>query len=99
MTSVAALAYVLPPLSGLVAYLSSDSQRTRWHGLQSVLLGVAWPVALFGGALVSPGVTQVVWLVGALSWLTLLLGAAIGRDPRLPGVGTRLRALAEDAPR
>jgi uncharacterized membrane protein len=96
---VAALAYVLPPLSGLVAYLSSDSERIRWHGLQSVLLGVTWPVALFGAALLTPGVTQVVWVVGALAWLTLLVGAAVGRNPRLPGVGARLRAWAQDTPR
>ena len=96
---MAALAYVLPPLSGLVAYLSGGSERIRWHGLQSVLLGVIWPVALFGAALLTPGVTQIVWLIGAVAWLTLLLGAAVGRDPRLPAVGARLRAWAQDAPR
>ena len=96
---MAALAYLLPPLSGLVAYFSSGSERVRWHGLQSVLVGVAWPVALFGAALLSPGVTQAVALLGTLVWLTFLLGAAVGRDPALPGAGSRLRALAQEPPR
>ena len=96
---MAALAYLLPPLSGLVAYLSAGSERIRWHGLQSVLLGITWPVSLFGAALLSPGLTQVVGLVGAVAWLTLLASTAAGRDPALPGIGGPLRAWAQEPPR
>jgi hypothetical protein len=96
---VAALAYLLPPVSGLVAYFGSGTRRTRFHGLQSVLLGTLWPAALLGGALVSPGVTQAAAAGGLIAWLTFLIGAGLGRDPRWPGVGRRLWALAERPPR
>ena len=96
---MAALAYLLPPLSGLVAYFASGSERVRWHGLQSVALGVVWPVGLFGAALVSPGLTQAVALVGGALWLALLVSAAVGRDPSLPVAGSTLRALAQEPPR
>jgi uncharacterized membrane protein len=99
VTPSAALAYLLPPLTGLVAYFSSESERVRWHGLQSILLGSAWPVALFAGALLSPAVTQIVAVIGAIAWIALLVGAGLGRDPALPGVGGPLRELARDSPR
>ena len=99
MSPSAALAYLLPPLSGLVAYFTSGSDRIRWHGLQSILLGALWPVALFAAALFSPGATQVVAAVGAIAWIALLVGAGLGRDPTLPGVGGLLRGLARDSPR
>ncbi|CAN5565188.1 hypothetical protein BH24ACT26_BH24ACT26_00770 [soil metagenome] len=95
---MAALAYVFPPLSGLVAYLAGATQRTRFHGLQSVLLGVLWPLGLYIGALVSPGVTQAAAAAGALVWLAFLVGAAVGRDPRWPLLGRALKAMAESRP-
>jgi uncharacterized membrane protein len=96
---MAALAYLVPPVTGLVAYLAAHSARTRFHGLQSVLLGVLWPLALYAGALLSPEVTQGAGAAGALAWLVFLGGAAIGKDPRWPLLGGTLRALAENSPR
>jgi hypothetical protein len=96
---VAALAYVLPPVSGLLVYLFGSTIRARRHGLQGVVLGVLWPAALYAGALVSPGATQGAALVGAVAWLTLLAGTAAGRDPALPGAGRLLQAWAQTSPR
>ena len=81
---MATLAYLLPPLTGLLAFLKGRDERARRHGLQSVMLGVLWPAALLGAATVSPGVTQVVWAVGALVWLGALTATLLGGDPALP---------------
>jgi hypothetical protein len=96
---VAALAYLVPPLSGLVVYFAAGEERPRWHGLQSVLLGVAWPAALYTGSAVSPGLTQAAAACGVVVWLLFLVGAASGRDPRWPVAGRWLRALAAESPR
>ena len=96
---MAALAYALPPVTGLVAYLGAASPRTRWHGLQAIVLGVVWPLALYAGTLVSPGVTQAAGALGGLTWAAFIAGAAAGRDPSWPVIGRALRALAEAAPR
>jgi uncharacterized membrane protein len=96
---MAALAYLLPPLTGLVAYFGSSSARIRWHGLQSILLGLLWPVGLFVGGLATPGVTRAAGGLGAAAWLTFLIGAATGRDPRWPLVGRWLAAAAQQKPR
>jgi uncharacterized membrane protein len=96
---VAALAYLFPPLSGLVAYLGAASGRVRWHGLQAVLLGVVWPAALYGGAALSPRWAQAAGLGGAVLWLVFLVGTAAGRDPRWPVLGAWLRQLAASSPK
>jgi hypothetical protein len=96
---VAGLAYLLPPLTGLLAYFAGADERARFHGLQSVALGVAWPAAMYAGSWVTPGLTQAAWAAGAIAWLGLLVGAAAGRDPRLPWAGSRLRRLASSPPR
>ncbi|MGH3239363.1 MAG: hypothetical protein ACRDNL_03230 [Spirillospora sp.] len=94
---MAALAYLLPPLSGLLAYLRGARERTRFHGLQSVAFGAAWPLALYAGAAITPGASQAVFGAGILVWAVLLVGTALGRDPRLPG-GGHLRHLARPDP-
>jgi hypothetical protein len=94
-----ALAYLLPPLSGLVSYLGGSTHRARWHGLQSVLLGLLWPGAMYLGSLLSPAASQLAALAGACAWIAFIAGTALGADPRWPGVGARLRALAAPAPR
>ncbi len=95
---MAALAYLLPPLSGLLAYLNARSARVRFHGLQSVTLGVIWPAALWSCSWISPTAVQVAFAAGALVWLFLLVVTAAGRDPRLPA-GRWLRRAAEVPPR
>jgi uncharacterized membrane protein len=91
---MAALAYVLPPLSGLVAYAVGTSSRMRLHGLQAIALGAAWPAALFVASWVSPWLTRVVFAVGALTWIALIVLTAAGRDPGLPGLKGLLQRAA-----
>lgn len=95
---MAALAYVLLPVSGLVAYVKGSSERVRAHGLQAIALGVAWPAALYAASAASPGVTQATFAAGAALWLALLVGTAAGRDPFVPGLGRALRAAASAPP-
>lgn len=84
---MAALAYVLLPLSGLTAFFMASSPRVRLHGLQSVLIGALWPGALYAGSAITPGATQAVFVAGVLIWLVIMGAAALGIDLWLPGIG------------
>ena len=94
-----ALTYVLLPITGIAAYMLGSTPRIRTHGLQAIALGLLWPAALFGASLISPRVTQAAFVAGALAWLALVVVAALGRDPRLPLVGSWLARAAEASPR
>ena len=94
---MAALAYLLLPLSGTIAYLKGRSARVRFHGLQAVVVGVLWPLALYAATLASPGVTQVVYAIGAIVWVGFLFATLMGNDPRLPLVAGGLERLARAA--
>jgi uncharacterized membrane protein len=96
---VAALAYLLLPLSGLLAYLLADDPRLRMHGLQAITVGASWPAAIYAASAVSPTATRVVFAAGALTWIVLLIGAALGKNPRLPLIGRLLERAAADPPR
>jgi uncharacterized membrane protein len=96
---MAALAYLLPPVSGLIGYFTSSDARTRRHGLQSVLFGFLWPAALYAGSAVTPGATQIAFFVGAALWVVLLAATALGRDPHLPGTGRVFERWAAESPR
>ena len=96
---MAALAYVLLPISGLIAYLKGSSQRMRFHGLQAIFIGLVWPLALYACTYLSPGVTQACFAVGGAVWLTFLATAAFGADPRIPLVGAGLSRAARGDPR
>lgn len=91
---MAALAYLVPPVSGLVAFLTAAEGRVRFHGLQSIALGTVWPAAIYLGSAVTPALTRIAFLVGALVWVLLLVSAAVGKDLGLPGLSDRLRAVA-----
>lgn len=95
---MAALAYVLLPVSGFVAYVGGSTRRVRFHGLQAIALGLLWPLALYASAAIARSVLLVVAVGGAILWLILLIGAALGRDPRIPLVGGALARAAEVAP-
>jgi uncharacterized membrane protein len=95
---MAALAYVLLPLSGLIAYALGSSPRVRLHGLQAIVFGAAWPAALFTASLISERATQVVFGLGALTWIALLVLTAAGRDPGLPGLRGLLGRIAVSPP-
>jgi uncharacterized membrane protein len=84
---MAALAYLLLPLSGMLAYFSWGGPRMRFHGAQAVALGLVWSFALFACAAVSAAATQVVFLLGAVVWLVLMITTAFGRDLKLPWIG------------
>ena len=91
---MAALAYVAPPVTGLIAFLTAADARVRFHGLQSIVFGAAWPAGIYLGAALLPAITRVVFLVGAVIWVVLLVSTAAGRDLGLPGLKGRLRSLA-----
>ena len=88
------VAYLLSPVSGLIIFLVARSPRARFHGLQSVVVGTLWPVGLYIGAYITPGVTQLVAVVVIVSWVVLVSGTAVGRDPRLPWVGRSMAQIA-----
>lgn len=100
---MAALAYLLLPVTGLVSYLMGTTARTRFHGLQAILLGLLWAVALYAAALGPAVAVQLAFAAGAFLWLGFLIVTAFGRNPRFPVVGGRLERLAaariRDVPR
>lgn len=83
---VAALSYLLLPISGLIAFLTAADARVRFHGSQAIALGLVWPLALYAASLVSVTLTQVVFALGVLVWATFAVAALVGRDPVLPGL-------------
>ena len=95
---MASLAYIFPPLSGLIAYFKSRSARGRFHGLQSALFGLLWPASLYACSAVTPGAAQVAFFVGAAVWLLLLVITALGKDPCLPKTGDVLRRWTAEPP-
>lgn len=94
---MAAISYVLLPITGLVALALGNTPRTRFHGLQAIVFGTVWAAALYAASALSPGVTKVVFAAGAAGWVFLIGSTALGRDPKLPGVaGVLHRAAADD---
>ncbi|HYP24177.1 MAG TPA: hypothetical protein VEV43_11435 [Actinomycetota bacterium] len=93
---MAAIAYVLLPVTGLLAYFSGRSPRVRWHGLQAIVLGALWPALLYLAAAANESLVLPVAVAGAAVWLLFLAGAALGRDPSLPWLGPKLKELATD---
>ncbi|MDQ3753032.1 MAG: hypothetical protein M3333_09130 [Actinomycetota bacterium] len=92
---MAALAYLLLPISGGIAYFFARTPRVRLHGAQAVLLGALWPAGLYAGARVSPGVTQAVFVVMGVIWLVVMSLAALGKDLWLPGMGRLLDRVSD----
>ena len=66
---MAALAYLFPPLSGLLVYSMGRDPRARFHGLQAVVFGFLWPAAIYAGSLAGPTGTRIVFAVGGLIWI------------------------------
>jgi hypothetical protein len=83
---MAAFAYIFPPVSGAVAFFMG-SNRGRVHGLQAAVLGALWPALLYLGSLVSAAVTQAIFVLEIVMWLSLILATAMGRDPVIPWLG------------
>ena len=95
---MAGVAYLLLPITGAIAYFTGADARTRFHGLQAILLGVAWPLALILCSKITPGATQIAAAAGGLVWLTFTALAALGLDPAIPFIARPLRRMAEDDP-
>lgn len=95
---MAALAYLLLPLTGLVVFLCSRSERARFHGLQAITVGFVWAFVLYGASFVSAGATQAVWIAGTFGWIALVVAAAARRDLTLPLIGPALRRAAQARP-
>ncbi|HVL64077.1 MAG TPA: hypothetical protein VM573_02780 [Actinomycetota bacterium] len=96
---MSAAAYLLPPISGLIVYLRGRDAAARFHGLQSVALGVLWPAGMWLGSFVAPLATLVLFVTGLVAWLAMLIGALFRRDVALPLLGHVLRRAAETSPR
>ena len=96
---MAALAYLLLPITGLLAFSLGSQERTRFHGLQAIAVGVVWPVGLYLASAISAAATRVVFLFGGIVWLGLVVATAVGRDPRLPGLGSLFDATAAESRR
>ena len=92
---MAALAYLLLPVSGAIAYFSSRSARVRFHGLQAIVYGLVWVVVIYGCAQLSTRATQLAFAIGGIGWLALIVGTLIGADPRLPLIGAWLGSQSE----
>lgn len=92
---MAALAYLLLPLTGLCAFVLSHRSRVRLHGLQAIVIGTAWVVLLYAAAALSDAATVAVAVLGVLVWLGFLVATALGFDPRLPGSQRLVDALVD----
>ena len=93
---MAGLAYLFLPISGALAYFNGKRPRTRFHGIQAVILGILWPAALLGASAIGPDATFLVAVGGAVVWVTFMLVASIGRDLRFPLVGKTLQRWTEE---
>jgi hypothetical protein len=87
---MAALAYLVPPLTGLWAFSRGGDVRTRAHGFQAIVLGALWPVALYVGSWITPGATQAIFVLFAAAWLVLMVAAGFGRGLLVPAVVERV---------
>jgi uncharacterized membrane protein len=96
MLGVAALSYLLLPVTGLLAVALGGEPRTRFHGMQAIVVGLLWAIALYAGSALSPAATKVAFAAGALTWFLLMGATALGRDPKLPGLGSVLQSAARD---
>ena len=78
--------------------MKGTTERVRFHGLQAVVLGAAWPAAVYLAALFTPGATQVAFFVGLALVVGALVATAAGGDPRIPGLAKRFHRWASDSP-
>ena len=73
------LAYVIPPLTGIVFLLIEKSNRVvRWHAAQSIVFGVAWILLWIVLSVFLMIIGQVVPFLGAILGLLIWLGVGLG---------------------
>lgn len=63
------LAYLIPPLTGIIFLLVEKSDRTvRWHAAQSTVFGIVWIILWFALTIVATVISAVVPFFGLLAW-------------------------------
>ncbi|MDQ3952133.1 MAG: hypothetical protein M3279_04065 [Actinomycetota bacterium] len=93
---MAAFAYLMLPVTGLLAYFSGRTERARWHGLQAIVIGALWPALLYLASALNESLVLPVATAGAALWILFLAATALGKDPSLPWIGPKLKELATD---
>lgn len=96
---MAALAYLLLPVTGMIAYFGGGSARARFHGIQAVLYGVAWPALIYAASWIAETATRIVFVVGVLLWAVLIAATAAGKNPSVPGLARHVERWAAASPR
>ncbi len=87
-TLIAALAYVLGFLSGLIVYLISKDPFARFHAIQSMLLSVFFYVVYYAiGLLGMWSLRSVAGLASLVISVFLIIKAYQGEKYRLPVIG------------
>lgn len=76
------LAYVIPPISGIVFLLIEKTNPiVRWHAAQSIVFGIAWIVLWVVFTVLSMVLSTLIPFVGAilslLIWLVIFVGGFI----------------------
>lgn len=64
-----------------------------------MVIGLLWPLALWGASAVTPSATKAVFALGALVWLGYMLLTLFGANPRLPVIGRALESAAASDPK
>lgn len=92
---MAAAAYLLLPITGVLALAFARTPRVRAHGAQAIAFGLLWPAALFAASALGSGLTQAVFLVGLVVYVGLIGATLLGRDLLL-GVFARYGEVEDD---
>jgi uncharacterized membrane protein len=96
---MAALSYLLLPLTGTIVFFFGSDARARFHGLQAVIFGLVWPITLYAASALGETATRLTFGLGAILWLAVLSLTAAGRNPSLPGLRPLLRRWSLGSPR
>jgi len=91
---MAAVAYVLTWVTGLIIYFTSKPQDKyqRWHAIQAIGYGIATTVVYFVLTAL-PGL----WMLGSLLWLLIIVGVVILAVKAYQGEKLRLPVIADFA--
>lgn len=97
---LAAVAYILTWLTGLIVYLIADDDDTytRWHALQAILFGVAVVIIGFILGLVPVGAgTLGIGILAAIWWVLVLIAIIFLAIKAYNGEKFRLPVIADIA--
>jgi hypothetical protein len=74
----------------LWAFSRGPDARTKAHGFQAIVLGTIWPICLYVGSAITPGATQIIFVMFAFIWIGAILLTASGRGVVVPGLQERI---------